>query len=89
MMNIIKAIFLPLALIGIIFQPVLGFKVDEEKRAEQIIQAYIDSNGLDIKPGTKEYKIFMRDIFWGEYPDLTNVNRTYARVILTEGDLSC
>jgi len=77
MMNIIKAIFLPLALIGIIFQPVLGFKVGEEERAEQIIQAYIDSNGLDIKPGTKEYKIFMRDIFWGEYPDLTNVNSEF------------
>lgn len=77
MMNIFKAIFLPLALIGIILQPSLGFKIGEEKRAEQIIQAYMDANGLDIKPGTKEYKIFMRDIFWGEYPNLTNVNSEF------------
>lgn len=65
MMNIFKAIFLPLVLIGIIFKPLLGFEIGEEKRAEQIIQAYMDANGLDIKPSTKEYKIFMR-IFFGE-----------------------
>ena len=26
---------------------------------------------MDIKPGTDEYKIFMRSILWGEYPELT------------------
>ena len=77
MMNIFKAIFLPLALIGIILPSFFGVKMNKEKRAEQIIQVYMDSNGLDIKPGTKDYKIFMRDIFGGEYPDLTNVNSKF------------
>jgi hypothetical protein len=77
MMNIFKAIFLPLALIGILFQPLLRFEIDEEKRAEQIIQAYLDSHGLAIKSDTEEYKIFMREIFWGEYSDLTNVKSEF------------
>lgn len=44
---------------------------NEENRAREIIQNYMDTKGLEIKPGTDEYKTFMRRIMWGEFPELT------------------
>lgn len=36
----------------------------------QIVQAYMKTRGIIIQPGTLEYKIFMRQIAWGEIPEL-------------------
>lgn len=33
--------------------------------------------GLDIKPGTDEYKTLMRKIIWGEYPELTGAGSNF------------
>lgn len=38
----------------------------------------MNSKGMDIEPGTDEYKIFMRRILWEEYPELTNEGSTFV-----------
>ncbi len=43
----------------------------EDAPARQIIHSFMDSEGMDIKPWTDEYEMFMRDIMWGAYPELT------------------
>lgn len=65
MMNIFKAIFLPLVLIGIIFKPLLGFEIGEEKRAEQIIQAYMMLMVWILSRARKNTK-YSCGIFFGE-----------------------
>jgi hypothetical protein len=49
-----------------------------DQNAERIILAYIDTNGLNISPGTKDYQKFMKGILLGEYPDLTGKDSIYA-----------
>lgn len=66
-----------MAILSFLIQPFWGFKVDEEKRAEKIIQAYIDSKGLIINPNGGDYKRLMREIIWGEHPDLTNIDSSF------------
>ena len=33
---------------------------------------------MHIEPGTDEYKILMRRILWGEYPELTDESSTFV-----------
>ena len=52
---------------------------EQEIIAEQIIQSFMDEKGIDIDPRTEEYKIFMRRIVWGEFPELTGKNSIFAK----------
>jgi len=61
----------------IFFQPLLSVKASDDARAEQIIQDYIDYLELDIQPGTIDYKLFLRNVFWGNYPDLTGIDSVF------------
>jgi hypothetical protein len=54
-------------------------KTQTEERAEQIILEYIEAKGLDIQPGTEEYRLLMKGILLGEHPDLTGENSVYTR----------
>lgn len=54
------------------FQWKLHIPTKQEKRASQIINSFIESMGIQAEPGTEEYKIIMRKIIWGEYPELTS-----------------
>lgn len=40
----------------------------------QIIHAYMEAKGIDIRPGTQEYKLFMRRVVWGEFPELRQIS---------------
>lgn len=40
----------------------------------QIIHAYMEAKGINIRPGTPEYKIFMRQVVWGEFPELRQIS---------------
>jgi len=51
----------------------------EENQARKIIQNYLDAKGLEIKPGTVEYKTFMRRIMWGEFPELTGPGSDFIK----------
>ena len=57
--------------LALTFWAVKNKPTKREIQAKQIIQELMDSQGMDIKPGTEEYSIFMRGIVWGEYPELT------------------
>lgn len=70
-MNVTNIFLLLVVIYGIAFNPMYNFNGDDEAQAEQIIQAFMDSEGMDIKSGTADYTIFMRKIIWGEYPELT------------------
>ena len=54
-------------------------KRQQEIRAEQIIQAFMADKDLNIRRGTEEYIVFMRKIFWGEYPELTGSDSTFVK----------
>lgn len=54
-------------------------KTQSEQRAEQIILEYIEAKGLDIQPGTEEYRLLMKGILLGEHPDLTGENSVFTR----------
>jgi len=49
---------------------ILAKKTPEEKWAERTILAYIESKGLDIRPCTDRYNIFLRGILLGDPPEL-------------------
>ncbi len=52
----------------------------QEIRAEQIIQAFMADKGMNIRPGTEEYILFMRDIIlWGEYPELMESDSAFIQ----------
>lgn len=71
-MNITKTTMIFLLLFSFFaIAPSIQQNNSKEDQARQIIQAFMDAKGIDIKPGTEEYKILMRRIFWGEYPELT------------------
>ena len=61
-MNITKVVLLLLAMSGITLHPLMEFGGNEEKQAEQIIQSFMDSTGINIEHGTEEHKILMREI---------------------------
>ena len=61
------------------FWSVKNIPTKGEIKAKQIIQEFIDSKGMDIKPGTEEYTIFMRGILLGEYPDLTGIASEFIK----------
>lgn len=50
----------------------IGINAQTTKRMpERVIQEYLKKNNLNIKPSSSEYQILMKDILWGEYPELT------------------
>ena len=54
-------------------------KRQQEIRAEQIIQAFMADKGMNIRPGTEEYILFMRDILWGVYPELRESDSAFIQ----------
>lgn len=44
---------------------------EQEIIAEQIIHSFMIAKEMDFQQNSQEYKIFMRGIVWGEYPELT------------------
>ena len=48
-----------------------------ERQAKQIIHTFMEAEGMNIKPNTEEYTIFMRRIVWGEYPELTELGSDF------------
>lgn len=51
----------------------------QERRASQIVNSFMESKGIHAKPGTQEYKIIMRKIVWGEYPELNGDNSKFIQ----------
>ncbi len=70
-MNVISIVLLLLVVLGTPLHPLAEHDRDEDTRVEQIIQSFMDSQGMDIKPWTDEYKVFMGGIVLSEYPELT------------------
>ncbi len=54
-------------------------KRQQELRAEQIIQAFMADKGMNIRPGTEEYILFMRGIIWGVYPELRESDSAFIQ----------
>jgi len=73
-MKIKKIILGLLLLLGLALLIFTMIKWRQETRAGQIIHSYMVAKGIDIKPGTEEYQIFMRDILWGAYPELFSIS---------------
>jgi len=67
---VLSLLFIIIGVAAVVFV-VKSIPSKEENRAREIIQNYMDTKGLEIKPGTDEYKTFMRRIMWGEFPELT------------------
>jgi hypothetical protein len=44
----------------------------EQQKAEQIVLLYLKQKQPNIQPYTPEYKIFLKDLLLGVYPELTN-----------------
>ncbi|HNQ31850.1 MAG TPA: amidase domain-containing protein [Candidatus Woesebacteria bacterium] len=78
-MNATKVILLLLAVFGIAINPLSEVNGQTETQAKQIIQSFMDSKGMDIEPGTEEYKTFMRGIVWSEYPELTGNDSDFVK----------
>lgn len=73
----IKYFIFFLVIVFIVFLLIINIPTKEEIMARKIIQNYIEKYALGLKPGTEEYKIFMRKIFWGEIPELTEVGSDF------------
>lgn len=46
-------------------------QITSSPEAEQILVQFIQSNHLNIRPNTTEYRVFLRDFLLGEYPELS------------------
>ena len=57
----------------------MNLRSEQEITAEQIIYSYMQANGIEIKPGTTEYRMFMRQIFWGEHPELAETGTNFIK----------
>jgi len=57
----------------------MNLRSEQEIIAEQIIDSYMQANGIEIKPGTEEYGMFMRQIFWGEHPELAEAGSNFIK----------
>jgi hypothetical protein len=88
-MSATKLVLLPLVIV-IALGPILGISEgktgDEQKRAEQIIHSFMEAQGIDIQPGTEDYTIFMREIVWNEYPELTGKDSDFVK---DQDELDC
>ena len=51
---------------------------EREILAEQIINSFMIEKGWDYQQNSREYKIFMRGIVWGAYPELTGKNSVFV-----------
>ena len=72
-------LMLAIAGLALAFWAVKNIPTKQEMRARQIIQTFMDSRGMDMKPGTEKYTIFMRGIVWGEYPELTGNDSDFVK----------
>lgn len=52
-------------------------QTEQERRAKQVIHAFMEAKGMNIQSNTEEYTIFMRRIVWGEYPELTELDSDF------------
>jgi len=75
---VLSLLFIILGVTAVVFV-VKSIPSKEENRAREIIQNYMDTKGLKIKPGTDEYKTFMRRIMWGELPELTGPGSDFIK----------
>jgi hypothetical protein len=76
--NVLNLLLIFLGVTAVVFI-VKSIPSKEENRAREIIQNYMVTMGLEKKPGTDEYKIFMRRILWGELPDLTGPDSDFIK----------
>ena len=58
-------------LFAVVLQWIKSFPTYPEARSEQIIHSFMASKGIHAKPGTPQHRLFMRQIIWGEFPELT------------------
>ncbi len=49
-----------------------------ERQAERIIRTFMEAKSINIQSNTEDYKIFMRRIVWGEYPELTEFDSDFT-----------
>lgn len=82
-MNAIKLVITLLTVTGMIF--VQSMNNQNQVSGEEIIQTYLESIQIDIQPNTDEYRLLMRGILLGEYPELTGNNSVF---ISNQTDLS-
>lgn len=75
---VLSLLFIILGVTAVVFV-VKSIPSKEEYRAREIIQNYMDTKGLKIKPGADEYKTFMRRIMWGEIPELTRLGSDFIK----------
>lgn len=75
-MNNNKSIFIPAIILSLFIQQWLSIKPYEEMKAEQIIKTFIESNELTFT-STEEYDHFLREIFWGNFPELVTLDSGY------------
>jgi hypothetical protein len=68
------------------FQWIIHIPTKQEKRANQIINSFMESKGIQAEPGSEEYRIIMRKIIWGEYPELTGED---SKFIENPDELDC
>ena len=66
-----------LIIVFIVFILIINIPSKEEVMARKIIQNYIEKYELGLNPGTNEYRIFLRKIFWGEIPELSEVGSDF------------
>ena len=78
-MNCTKLMFLLLIIFGYIFAPLEIVQAEEWTSAKQIIDSFMEAQGMDIQPGTEEYEKFMSGILLGEYPELTREDSEFIK----------
>lgn len=83
--TLVNFLIIIIGLIVIVFV-IKNLPTREEVIAKEIIQSYIETNGLVLKPGSEEYIIFMRRIVWGEVPELSQIGSEYFK---TTEELEC
>lgn len=91
-----RKVFTSLIAVGLLMSHmvVLSYAFERDKaQAEQIIAQYLQQKGLNLKPDTPEYSVFLKDILWGVYPELNNhpngnIIRNYAANYLNRNAVS-
>ena len=86
-MKATKLIFLLLMTVGVIVILFVIIQKNKEIQAErikyapakQIIDSFMEAQGMDIQPGTEEYEKFMSGILLGEYPELTREDSEFIK----------
>lgn len=78
-MNATKITLLLISIFDFIISPLVISNINDiDASGEEIIHSFMESRGIDIRPGTKEYTRYMRGILLGEFPELTGRNSAFV-----------